>query len=273
MGIEGQVVAVTGVTSGVGRETARVFAERGAVVCGMGRTTAAGEALAAEITAAGGEFEFVTGDIRSVGDCAAFVERAAGLRGRIDVLINNAGTPGDPVIVDSHLAEEQWWDDIVDTNLKGAFFCSRYALGHMLEAGSGLIINIASTNAVAPLSRMQAYNASKAGLVHLGQGLAVEYQDKGIRVNTIVLGSVADGDAGRRTRHAITEYLTGVVPSDERKASSTVRTAREVGSYLASLCDTDAAVLTGAVIALDGGVSAGLLGNKYWLHTASRVKK
>jgi NAD(P)-dependent dehydrogenase (short-subunit alcohol dehydrogenase family) len=264
--IEGQVVAITGVTSGVGRAAAVEFAQRGALVVGLGRREQAGAELAAEI---GDGFTFVAGDVKRVADCERLIRTAVEVHGRLDVLINNAGTPGDPVIVDSHEAEEQWWDDILDTNLKGAFFCSRYALGRMVQQRSGLILNISSTNAVGPLARMQAYNASKAALVALSAGLAVEYADSGIRVNSIVLGAVADGDAGRRTQQAIVKYLTGAEPP-ERKASATRRSAREVAAFLATLCEPDAALVTGATIAVDGGVSAGLLGNKYWLSSSAR---
>jgi NAD(P)-dependent dehydrogenase (short-subunit alcohol dehydrogenase family) len=270
MGIQGQVVVITGVTSGVGREASKVFAERGALVVGMGRRAEAGAELSAEI---GEGFTFVPGDVKRVADCEALIATAVERHGRVDVLINNAGTPGDPVIVDSHEAAEDWWDDILDTNLKGAFFCSRYALGEMLRQRSGLILNISSTNGVGPLARMQAYNASKAALIALSNGLAVEYAEHGIRVNSIILGAVADGDAGRRTQHAIVKYLTGSEPApDQRKTGGSRRGAREVGAFLATLCEPDAALVTGASIAVDGAVSAGLLGNKYWISSSARTK-
>jgi NAD(P)-dependent dehydrogenase (short-subunit alcohol dehydrogenase family) len=271
MGVQDLVTVVTGVTSGVGKAVAEEFARQGGVVVGLGRRQELGQELAEQIQASGGRMTFVQGDVKHVADCERLISTAIDEHGRVDVLINNAGTVGSRPIVDSHEATEQWWDDIVDTNLKGTFFCCRYALGPMKAAGRGHIINISSTSGVNPLSRMQAYNASKAAIVHLSRGLAIEYQEHGVRVNSIVLGSVADGEAGRQTRRAITDYLTGSTPPD-RKPSSTVKTANEVARFLAALCDADCDVLTGATIALDGGVSAGLLSNKYWLLSSALGK-
>jgi 3-oxoacyl-[acyl-carrier protein] reductase len=268
--LEGQVVLVTGVTSGVGRSIVKEFVRRGAHVVGMGRRAELGSSLAGEVTAGPGSFLYVEGDVRVVADCERFVRVASDAHGRVDVLINNAGTVGDRPITDSHEVEEEQWDAVMSTNLKGAFFCARYALPVMLANSSGLILNITSTNAVIPLARMQAYNASKAGLEHLSRGLAVEYESTGIRVNSVVLGGVLDGDAGKATRRALSEYMTGAPPATESSfPSSTVKTSDEVARTLAALCSDDCSTITGASIAIDGGVSAGVLSNRYWVGSAT----
>jgi NAD(P)-dependent dehydrogenase (short-subunit alcohol dehydrogenase family) len=256
-----QVVVVTGVTSGLGRTVARRFAEAGDRVIGMGRRAELGESLARETPGV----TFVPGDVSRVDDCRCLIDRAIEDHGRVDTLINNAGTVGSRPVADSHTVTEELWDEVVDTNLKGAFFCSRFALEPMTAQRSGLILNIASINAVNPLARMQAYNVSKAGLVHLGQGLAVEYRDVGIRVNTIILGGVSDGVTGDETRRAITEYLTGVAPdadADHPKGKNSY-TSDDVASALLALCGPECSIITGATIAIDGAVSAGLLASKF----------
>jgi 3-oxoacyl-[acyl-carrier protein] reductase len=116
-----------------------------------------------------------------VDDCEALATAAMDRYGRIDVLVNNAGTEREEPIVDSHEVTEAQWDDVVDTNLKGAFFCCRYALARMRRQQRGVVLNIASINAIegpAP-ARMAAYSASKAALVQLSRTLAVEYVHDG----------------------------------------------------------------------------------------------
>jgi 3-oxoacyl-[acyl-carrier protein] reductase len=271
---ESLIIAVTGVSSGVGRALAVELATRGHSVAGMARRTGLGSEAFTEIAASGGVATFVTGDVRNPADCERLIETAVGTYGRIDVLINNAGTVGSSPVMDSDQVHEELWDEIMDTNLKGAFFCSRYALAHMRRDRSGLIVNIASTNAVHPISRMQPYNVSKAGLVHLSRGLAVEYQEYGIRVNAVILGPVADGEAGKATWQALSSYLnaTGAPaverpkpsrPADGPKKASRYLRSSQVARFVATLCEPDSRAMTGAVIAFDGGVSAGLLADRY----------
>src|SRR3954452_19519983 len=106
----GEVVLITGVTSGLGRALAQRFALAGARVSGMGRRAAMGAELVAEVMLAGGTLAFVEGDVRSVDDCNRFVDESVRRFGRVDVLINNAGTVGSRPIVDAHAVTEELWD-------------------------------------------------------------------------------------------------------------------------------------------------------------------
>ena len=126
--LDGKVALVTGVTSGLGRGIATAFVERGACVVGTGRREALGRELEAELQSHPGVFTFVTGDVTEVRDCRRMVEATIEAYGRLDILVNNAGFEGDPPSVHSHEVEEHQWDAVVDTNLKGAFFCCRYAI-------------------------------------------------------------------------------------------------------------------------------------------------
>ena len=269
--VAGLVSVVSGGTSGLGRATVEVFARGGALVVFGARRQSIGENIAAELCAEGHDVTFVKTDVRRPEDCAALVETAVERHGRLDVLVNNAGTEGDPPIQPSHLSTEGHWDDIVDTNLKGAFFCCRSALATMAAQRSGVILNIASINAIEGPARMAAYSASKAGLVQLSRTLAVEYVHDGVRVNAILIGGVATEQAAR-TRAAIAEFVTGEPPdiTATAKPNPLVYQPHEAARVLALLCSNDAQ-LTGATIAVDRAMSAGSMASTMIYMTSAGV--
>ena len=257
--LTGKVAVVTGVSSGFGRAIATTFAAEGAKVVGVARGEEAGRQVEAAVRADGGELVFVPGDVRRVDDCRRAVTTAAESFGRVDILVNNAGTAGGEPVAASHEVTEADWDDVLDTNLKGAFFCCRFALEHMVRQRDGVILNIGSVNAVQAVARMAAYNASKAALVQLSNTLAVEYTEYGIRVNAIVLGGgptpTADG-----VSDAMARLMRG--PEYERPARLTTGAVGPFADFarlVTVLCTDDARLVTGAVIAVDRGISAGLL--------------
>jgi NAD(P)-dependent dehydrogenase (short-subunit alcohol dehydrogenase family) len=267
MSVDGKVVLVTGVTSGIGKAVARVFTEQGAAVVGTGRRNALGEALAADLHDKAGSFTFVAGDVARVSDCEAAVEATIQGHGRIDVLINNAAIAGE--VVDTHELREEQWDSVLDINLKGAAFCCRYAIPHMLARGAGLILNIASVAAVEAIAHQSAYNASKAALVQLTRSLAVEYVGTGIRANVILVGAVSTALGNdvfeQYGRHA---GATDVQPAIE-PIRDIVQRPREVAEFLALLCDDAARLMTGASIAVDRSVTAGWYASAVTHHLSS----
>jgi NAD(P)-dependent dehydrogenase (short-subunit alcohol dehydrogenase family) len=252
----GKVAVVTGASRGFGRAVATAFAHEGARVVGVARTEEAGRDLEVGIEAAGGELVFVPGDVRRVDDCRRTIRTAVERFGRIDILVNNAGTAGPNPVASSHEVTEDDWDDVLDTNLKGAFFCSRFALEDMVPRRDGVILNLGSINGVQAVARMPAYNASKAALLHLSNTLAVEYSEYGIRSNAIVLGG-----GPTPTAQGVSDAMARVMRGPEylpprRPATGTLD---EFGRLLVLLCTDDARLITGAVIAVDRGISAGLL--------------
>jgi NAD(P)-dependent dehydrogenase (short-subunit alcohol dehydrogenase family) len=268
-----RVVIVTGATSGLGRATAVLFAARGASVVAAGRRVPEGEALVQEVADTGGDLAFVATDVRRVDDCEALAAAAMDRYGRIDVLVNNAGTEGEEPIVDSHEVTEAQWDDVVDTNLKGAFFCCRYALAHMRRRQSGVVLNIASINAIEGPARMAAYSASKAALVQLSRTLAVEYVHDGIRVNAVVVGGV-DTPQAERTRAAIRRHVLGTddppVPPAPKRRNPLVYAPDEAARTLVLLADDDA-LMTGATIALDRAMTAGSMASTMIYMTSAGI--
>ena len=269
--VAGKVTVVTGGTSGLGRGIVELFARAGSCVVFGARRTELGERLASDLRDDGYDVTFVPTDVRRTADCAALISAAVDRHGRLDVLINNAGTEGSPPIQPSHLATEEHWDDILDTNLKGAFFCCRSALGVMAEQHSGVVLNIASINAIEGPARMAAYSASKAGLVQLSRTLAVEYVLEGVRVNAVLIGGVATEQADR-TKAAIVEYVTGE-PADDtapKRPNPLVYQPVEAARVLALLCADDAQ-LNGATIAVDHAMSAGSMASTMIYMTSAGI--
>jgi NAD(P)-dependent dehydrogenase (short-subunit alcohol dehydrogenase family) len=185
--LENKVAIVTGAGQGIGKGIALLFAREGARVVTGSRRADVAEATVREIDAGGGTALFVETDIRGEPDCRRIVETALDRFGRLDVLVNNAGIGLLRSVTDSTEAE---YDRVLDTNLKGAFFCCKYAIPVMIDAGGGSIINLASVASFVGFEQDPAYCASKGGLLMLTKQLALEYARKKVRVNAICPGFV-----------------------------------------------------------------------------------
>lgn len=275
MTVQGKVVAVTGVTSGLGRAVATLFAQRGAVVIGCGRRDAEGRTLEAEIAADdeslshGGRFRFVRADLTDPADCAHFVAASHAEGGRLDVLINNAGGHVPGGVGPSTDIPVEAWDRTMALNLRAAFLCARGAIELMRDqATGGVVLNVSSVQAEVGVAQMTAYNAAKAAVIQFSRSLAVEFVEQNVRVNTIVLGGVATDSLAD-----VREWLAaGVAAADrrngreptpvatDRRRSAALRgqSPTDVARVLAALAGDDAALITGASIAIDRGITAGL---------------
>jgi meso-butanediol dehydrogenase/(S,S)-butanediol dehydrogenase/diacetyl reductase len=209
--IRDSVTVVTGAGRGVGRAIALALAERGGRVVLCARSADDLARVADEVSERGGVAETVPGDIREEAVARALAEKALNAFGRIDTLVNNAGIGGyGPV---EALSLESW-QRVLDTNLTGAFLCSRAVLPAMRRQGSGHIIMIASGAGKQGYSNMAAYSASKFGLIGFAQALAQEVGDDGIKVCTITPGSIVSSFGGSGTRPGA-KYL---LPEDVAEA-------------------------------------------------------
>jgi NAD(P)-dependent dehydrogenase (short-subunit alcohol dehydrogenase family) len=271
MSVDGKVVAVTGVTSGIGRTVAEVFAERGALVVGSGRREDRGRKLEGLIREGGGTFDFVTADVTQRDQCRRFVDHAVASHGRLDVLVNNAGGGGHSVATAA--LEDTAFDDLLHLNLHSALFCSQRAVEHMVPAGvGGVILNIASVQGVLAVARSAAYNVAKAGLIQLTRTLAVEYLEQGIRANVIVMGGAATAASATAVRE-VTKHVKG--PDAEPDFSQPLprplngTPLHEIATALVALASDDARAITGATIAIDQAQSAGSLYSEAIFHALS----
>ena len=247
MRLAGERALITGSTAGIGRAIAQRFAAEGAVVCVTGRDRARGDAVVAAIDADGGRAYFVPAELHDEHACNTLVSDAAEALGGLTVLINNAagGDAGDGPV--GSLTTDAW-QAILTVNLTAPMWLTRAALGHLLNAGHGSIVNISTRQAERASRGLAAYIASKGGLNALTRSIAVDYADRGIRCNTISPGYVlndrrdADIEPERRARYE-GMHLTRLGSADDIAYAAV---------YLAS---AESGFVTGLNLQVDGGSS------------------
>ncbi|MBS4223978.1 glucose 1-dehydrogenase [Lederbergia citrea] len=184
-----QVVIITGAANGIGKEIAKKFVEKQAKVVLADVDAENGEAAAAELSP---EVLFIKTDVRENNDVIDLMKKTVEHFGRIDILINNAGKGISRSPYDLKIEE---WDDVIDTNLRSVFLCSREAAKYMRENNEGgSIVNIASTRAIMSEPNSEAYAASKGGILALTHALAASLSNDRITVNVISPGWIDTGD-------------------------------------------------------------------------------
>jgi NAD(P)-dependent dehydrogenase (short-subunit alcohol dehydrogenase family) len=243
--LEGRSALITGASSGLGRAFADMLARAGAAVALAARRRDSLEEARQQIEAAGGRAIAVAMDVTNAGSVAAAVQDAAQWQGRLDILINNAGvTLTKPFL---ELAETEW-DQQVDTNLKGAFLVAQAAAKIMRQqASGGAIVNIASILGLRVAGQVAAYLTSKAGVVHLTKGMALELARHRIRVNALCPGYI-ETDLNRAFFASDTgSALIKRIPQRRLGQLS------ELEGPLLLLCSDAGSYMTGAVLAVDGG--------------------
>ena len=182
--LEGKVVVVTGGATGIGKAAALELASKGAKVVIAGRNAERGEAVVEMITDAGGDAVFVQTDVRREPEVRALFQRTLSTFGGVDCLFNNAGVEG--VLGPITECPEAACDEVLNTNIKGAFLCMKHAIPAMLEQGGGAIVNTASfVGTVVPFPDAVAYGASKAAVLSMTSSVAAGFADQGIRVYAV----------------------------------------------------------------------------------------
>ena len=243
--IAGEVVLVTGASSGIGEHFARVLAAAGAKVALAARRADRLAELAREIESEGGQCLALACDVRKQASIAATITAAEERLGPLSILVNNAG-----VVVSKPLFEhtEEDWDYVVDTNLKGAWLVAREFAHHLVELQRpGRIINISSVLASRTIGRVPAYCAAKAGLSHLTQVLAMELARYGILVNALAPGYIETDFNRAFFATGPGKALIGRIPLRR------IGQAPDLDGALLFLASPASAYVTGAVLAVDGG--------------------
>jgi meso-butanediol dehydrogenase / (S,S)-butanediol dehydrogenase / diacetyl reductase len=249
MRFQGRVAIITGSGSGLGRVLAHRFTAEGAAVVVADVVGQRAITVADEISEAGGKSLARTTDVTNAADVEAMVEATRETYGSVDILVNNAAKATDTDFLD---VSEEAWDEDVAITLKGSFLCSQAVLPDMTENRSGVILNISSVNALAYFGN-EAYSAAKAGILSLTRSLAVRYGPLGVRVNAIAPGTLKTPawEQRRQKDPGVFErvakwYPLGRIGDPEDVAGATL--------FLAS---DEAAWISGAVLPVDGGLTAG----------------
>jgi 2,5-dichloro-2,5-cyclohexadiene-1,4-diol dehydrogenase 1 len=249
-GLAGKSVLVTGGGSGIGRAAALLLARAGSAVSVADLSASAASAVVAEIVAEGGTAQAITVDVASEDDVRRMVETAAGWRDGLQGAINAAGVPqaGKPI----HEISTADWDRCHQVNLRGLFLCTKYQILAMLEAGGGAIVNVASTAASVGFPNGAEYCASKAGVMGLVRGAAIDMATRGVRINAVLPGGT------------LTPMLKGAMANDPglEPALAAVHPMNrfaqpeEIAAMACFLVSDAASFATGGAYAVDGGHTA-----------------
>ena len=251
MRLKGKTALITGAANGIGRESALLFAAEGASVVAVDLQEEAGQAVAAEIEAAGGTASFVRADVSSDADSAAMIAAAEERYGALHVLFNNAGIM-DSADDDALSTSEEVFDRTMAINLKGVFLGCKHGIPALLRAGGGSIVNTASFVAQLGAATPQvAYTASKGGVLALTRELAVVHARENIRVNALCPGPLR------------TELLMKFLDTEEKKQRRLVHVpmgrfgeAREMAQAALFLASEESSFVTGTTFNVDGGITA-----------------
>lgn len=243
MRLENKVAVITGAGSGIGKETALLFAIEGAKVVVADMNEKAGEETVAEIKKNGEGF-FVKLDVSNREQSKQIVKTTLENYGRIDILINNAGIAQDAFL--SKMTEEQW-DKVINVNLKGVFNCTQAVVEVMMNQGNGVIINTSSIVGLSGNVGQVNYAATKAGLIGMTKTLAKELGRKGIRVNAVAPGFIATPMTSK-VPEKILEMMKEKTPL--RRLGET----KDVAYAYLYLASDEANFVNGAVLCVDGGL-------------------
>jgi len=249
MKLKDKVALITGGSLGLGKATAILFAGEGAKVVITGRTEKTLKATVAEAKKKGLEIDYLVSDVSKEEDCKEAVDYVIDKYGKIDILFNNAGVL---YVATTHETDTEIWDETFAINARGTYLMSKYAIPHMLEKGYGCIVNNSSVLGLKAVPGVAAYNATKGAVTQLTRSTALEYADKGIRVNAICPGTID------------TPMVDGLLDSMPNRADATelfksfhpmgrFGTPEEIAHSVLFLCDDNVGFMTGTMLSVDGG--------------------
>jgi 3-oxoacyl-[acyl-carrier protein] reductase len=246
MRLRDKVAIVTGASRGIGRATAIALAAEGArVVVNYYNRADAAEQVVSEIAAAGGHATARQADVGDFAQAEALVKSTVEAHGDLHILVNNAGITRDGLILTMSEAD---WDDVLRTNLKSTFACSKAAVRHMLRRRYGRIVNITSVAGQIGNPGQTNYSASKAGQIGFTRSLAREVASRNITVNAVAAGFI-ETEIWSGVPAEAQQALLGMIPLGRKG------TVEDIARAVVFLASDDAAYITGHVLSVDGGMA------------------
>ena len=255
MRLKDKVAIVTGSGAGIGKSIAEVFAKEGAKVVGASRRSANGQPVIDDIIAKGGQGIFVQCDVSAETDVKALIDKTVETYGRIDVLVNNAGVNFVKPFAELEASD---WDRVINTDLRGTFLCSLYAIKHMLKGGAGSIVNVGTVHTMQCLPGAAPYDAAKWGMVGLTKSMAVEFAPRNIRVNVLSPGLI-DTQIWTDIKNASPDMDACLTFWRSNIPAGRVGAPEEVASAAVFLASDEASYVTGANLLVDGGMTSQLI--------------
>ncbi|MCA9409389.1 MAG: 3-oxoacyl-[acyl-carrier-protein] reductase [Candidatus Omnitrophica bacterium] len=240
-----QVIIITGANRGIGKEIACSFAEEGGTAIILGRNKESCDQVASEIINKGQKAESFVCDVTNLENVSEIVNKVLDKYKRIDILINNAGITKDNLLL---RMSESDWDQVLNTNLRGVFNCTKVIAKVMLKAKKGRIINISSIIGITGNAGQANYAASKAGIIGFTKSVARELASRGITANAVAPGYIQTDMTSQLNEKAREEMLKNI-------PLGKLGTAKDVAGVCTFLASEQAEYITGQTIVVDGGMT------------------
>lgn len=245
MNLNDKVAIVTGGASGIGLATVKAFAEKGAKVVMADYNEEAGKARAEELKAEGSEVTFIQVDAGSESSVENLVKDTVTLYGQLDIMVNNAGIG---TLSETHTLSYEDYEKVIRVNQDGVFFGIKHAINQMLNSGGGAIINTSSILGSVGEPGAFAYNASKGAVNLMTKSAAIQYANRGIRINAVAPGYV---ESGMVNKEALGDYYDNLV---EKHPIGRLGQPNEIAHAIVFLAENE--FITGTTILVDGGYTA-----------------
>ncbi|HCL57528.1 MAG TPA: short-chain dehydrogenase [Spirochaetia bacterium] len=250
--LNGKTALVTGGASGIGKETVILFSEKGANVVIADMDEKNGKCLEKEIKAAGGKAVFIKTDVTKSSDLENMVQMIKKEFGKLDFAFNNAGIESSFSGLSADYPEEMWMK-VIDVNLNGVWRSMKAEIPFMLENGGGVVVNNASVLGHVGFKTASPYSASKHAVIGLTQTAAIEYAEKGIRINAVCPGFIETpmlSRMGMEKNEKMKKYITSLHPMNR------LGKAKEIAQAVIWLCREESSFMTGSSLVIDGGYLA-----------------
>ncbi len=253
MRLEGKVALITGAASGIGRATAILFAKEGAKVAVVDMDELGGQRTASIVGEGGGGARFIKANVTDVADIQNTIKETVQAFGALHILYNNAGIGANQYGATLENVDEEEWDRILGTNLKGVILCSKYAVPEIKRSGGGAIVNTASIAGIVSLPT-HAYSAAKAGVIQITKTSAIELSKSNIRVNAVAPGfidtpllrGVRSGRGQKEQENVIATYA-------RRTPIGRIGVPEDIAKAVLFLSSDEASFVTGHTLVVDGG--------------------